>query len=226
MTEPNGVPEDCPLCFNTDVVEIDSRSRHPGAQYMYCNKCDLIYITSPGILSPEEERARYLTHENTLDNRGYVDLLTRFLDKAVSPFASGGRALEFGCGPGPVLGELLRRRGFEVDLYDPYFSPGLQRPKRGYDLLTSTEVVEHVVDAAGLWDTFDSLVREEGYLALTTRFHPGPRDFGDWWYHRDPTHVRFYSRDTLKWIAENHPWELVLLDERDTATLKRISRGT
>ena len=41
--------------------------------------------------------------------------------------------------------------------------------------------------------------------------------FGDWYYHRDPTHVAFYSRRTFRWIADwldltlEHPRQRVVL---------------
>ena len=31
-------------------------------------------------------------------------------------------------------------------------------------------------------------------------------DFPDWYYHRDPTHICFYSRHTMQWIAERFHW--------------------
>jgi len=212
--------ERCPLCRadNRDTLHASSPS---GGGYLRCNTCDLIYVTFDGILSPAEEQSRYLTHDNTHENAGYVDMLTRFIERAVTPHISTGKALEFGCGPGPVLADLLEARGFSVSLYDPYFAPDPGPLDCTYDIVTSTEVLEHVTDARSLWDRLRQLVKPGGYLAFTTRFHPGADAFAEWWYRRDPTHIRFYSRNTIRWAAAEYDWDLLLLDDRDTATLRR-----
>ena len=31
--------------------------------------------------------------------------------------------------------------------------------------------------------------------------------FPDWGYHRDPTHIAFYSKTTMGWIARRYGWE-------------------
>ena len=31
--------------------------------------------------------------------------------------------------------------------------------------------------------------------------------FPEWRYHRDPTHVAFYTRRTMRWIAARHGWQ-------------------
>ena len=43
-----------------------------------------------------------------------------FIHKSIFPYQERiNKALDFGCGPGPVLAELLKRRGLEVEIYDP-----------------------------------------------------------------------------------------------------------
>ena len=32
-------------------------------------------------------------------------------------------------------------------------------------------------------------------------------DFPSWYYHRDPTHVNFFSHATMRWIAALCGWE-------------------
>lgn len=65
------------------------------------------------------------------------------------------------------------------------------------------------------------MLPSDGLLAVMTRLHPGPRDFPEWWYHKDPTHVRFYSRKTFLFIEQNLGWEIAAMDERDTVALIR-----
>jgi len=210
----------CCLCMHTHTVPLQA-TQHPPLPYRHCPRCDLLFVTDTHILSPQDERGRYETHENTRENVGYVRMLRRFLDRAVLPFSPGSEVLEFGCGPGPVLADLLRDRGYRVTLYDPFFAANPEALDARYDLITATEVVEHVRDAAFLWRLLFRCTEPGGLVALTTRFHPGPDAFDTWWYRRDPTHVRFYSTDTLRWIANHLGWRLVFMDRRDTATLLR-----
>ncbi len=60
----------------------------------------------------DEERAEYDLHENSIEDMGYVNYLDNFLIKAVDPYINEGQALDFGCGPEPVLAELLKRGVF------------------------------------------------------------------------------------------------------------------
>ncbi len=212
----------CPLCLSqSDINAIDI----PPAEdrYFHCSRCDMIFAAADSIPGPREEKKRYLTHDNTHESEGYVRMLTRFMERAVLPFAAGNKILEFGCGPGPVLADLLRERGFHLALYDPYFAPRTEALRSTYDVITSTEVLEHIRDAAGAWRRFHRLLPPGGLLAVMTRFHPGPRDFPDWWYRKDSTHIRFYSRDTFLYIERHFGWEIAMMDERDTVALIRSS---
>ncbi|MFO8059329.1 MAG: class I SAM-dependent methyltransferase [Bacillota bacterium] len=148
-------------------------------------------------------------------------MLTDFLERAVLPFSDGGCALEFGCGPGPVLGDLLRGRGFTVDLYDPFFYPAEDYLDCSYDLVTSTEVFEHLSRPREVLCRLCRVIRPGGTLAIMTHLHPGRRRFADWWYHRDPTHVTFYSRETLNWICKQWPLTLLYTDSFKLATFRR-----
>lgn len=210
----------CPLCCFDSGTRLTTKPA-PGGSYLHCPRCDLIYATPAGILPPDQERERYLLHNNTPENRGYVEFLTGFLEEAVLPFSSGGRALEFGSGPGPVLAGLLEDRGFRVSVYDPFFYPRESLLEERYHLITATEVMEHVSRARQTWRLLEELLLPGGVLAVMTHFHPGPQAFAQWWYHRDPTHIRFYSSRTLEWICHHMNLEILREDGFRTVTLKK-----
>ncbi len=213
----------CPLCRCTS----SSLGRAPdtGTPYQHCPHCDLIFAEKSAIPSPQQERARYLEHDNTLDNDGYVNMLQGFLQEAVLPHlkGQGGRALDFGCGPGPVLGFLMEREDFTVDLYDPYFFPDDAYVQCEYDVITATEVLEHLRDPRGVLQELVPLLAPGGILAIMTHLHPGAEEFLPWWYHRDPTHIVFYSERTFQWLQQHLGVRLIYSDGEKTLTFRRVT---
>ncbi len=94
----------------------------PAEKYYYCPHCELIFIKEDYIPSPQEEKKRYEEHNNTPENRGYVQMFENFMGKVINPYQDDiETVLDFGCGPEPVLARILGKRGFTVDIYDPCF---------------------------------------------------------------------------------------------------------
>ena len=70
-------------------------------------------------------------------------------------------------------------------------------------------MLEHVHDPAQLLDRFVTLVRPGGVIGIMTGLiDDAGCPFEDWWYRRDPTHVCFYSRATMEWIARGRQWDV------------------
>ncbi len=207
----------CPLCRKKRVKEIKIGQE----LYRFCFFCELIYSDPENHISPQEEKARYLEHDNNLANEGYVNMFKDFIKRGVKPFIKGvGQAIDYGCGPEPVLGELLKREGFKVHLFDPIFFPADISNWRA-DLITCTEVLEHMARPREFWENIGFNLRPGGVLVLMTHFHPGPEGFPEWWYHRDPTHITFYNPHTLNWIEEEFPLQLIFQDAQKLAVFKK-----
>ncbi len=208
-------------CFLCGWGKREEKSLSQGI-YRFCPNCELISLDPRNLISLREEKERYLEHDNTLENEGYVKMFNDFISRAVNPFVgSPGQVLDYGCGPEPVLGELLLRMGFQVEVFDPFFYPQKKLEKESFDLITCTEVLEHISKAADFWGMVFSLLRPGGLLAIMTHFHPDWEEFPGWWYHRDPTHITFYNRRTLDWITENMPFELLYQDNHKMASLRK-----
>lgn len=206
----------CPLCLHEKTVPIETLDKKI---YYNCSLCDLIFLDPAYFLPPGQEKNRYQQHNNTLENKGYVEMLEGFLSKVLPYVDSSIRALDFGSGPGPVLKMLLERKGIPADIYDPYFAPG--KIKKKYHLITCTEVLEHIHKARATWKKLTHLLLDGGYLAIMTQFHNGLANFPDWWYRRDPTHITFYSLKTLSWIHKNLSLNLVYNDKVKVAVLQK-----
>lgn len=195
----------CPLCsaLATDSLECDG-----GRHYFVCAACALIHLHPDQRLSATAERTRYELHENDPGDREYVAFLKRLAEPVMERLRPGARGLDFGCGPAPVLSEILTAAGFPCAAYDPFFGPDETLLDEQYDFVACSEVVEHAHDPARMFTTLQRMLAPGGILGVMTQFHPGEGDaFMDWWYHRDPTHVCFYNEATMRWIGERYSWQ-------------------
>jgi 2-polyprenyl-3-methyl-5-hydroxy-6-metoxy-1,4-benzoquinol methylase len=187
------------------------------------------------ILTPDQELNRYLKHTNSLDNTGYVDMLNAFIDKSITPFRQNIKTiLDFGSGPEPVLAQLLREMGFKVDIYDIFFAPEEEYLDRTYDLITCTEVLEHLKDPLKALGILRNLLNPGGIIAIMTLFHPvydlSPtpdqlpceKIFKDWWYRRDPTHISFFRPETFYHIAKSLDLTILTMDQKNTVSFQNI----
>ena len=114
--------------------------------------------------------------------------------------------LDYGCGPGPALAAMLEEAGLEMALYDPFFEADRAVLGRDYDVITMSEVAEHLFDPAAEFQRLDRLLKPGGWLGVMTCFQTDDERFANWHYRRDPTHVVFYRPLTLQVIAEQRGW--------------------
>ena len=201
----------CKICSSEELEKIRLDEK-----YYFCNNCEVIFIDQQEVVDPAEEKSRYEGHDNSHQNEGYVNMFKDFIDEVIEPHLNLTKemsVLEFGCGPGPVLADLLEEKSLEVDRYDPYFFPEKIFAGQNYDLITSTEVFEHFLDPVKEMELLTSHLKDGGYLAVMTSFHPGPDEFEDWWYKWDPTHITFYNQKTFQKLASDFNLEIVYTDQ-------------
>lgn len=171
----------------------------------------------------ENERKQYEQHNNSIENEGYVAMFTNFLDFIQTHSKEKPQsALDFGSGPGPVLAKLLEHQGIQTQIYDPNFAPNKDVLDEKYDLITSTEVIEHLEDPLKTLKELLQSLKVGGYLGIMTQFHPNEKEkFLSWWYPRDPTHICFYTPRTLKQLAKHLDLELVAFDQKSQALFRK-----
>lgn len=192
--------------------------------YYHCSTCDLIALDEGYILGPRDEQKRYQLHQNTIENEGYVNTFTTFIEKSwIDRLQGVKRALDYGCGPEPVLQVLLSRMGIPTDIYDPYFFPEQDFLQHRYDLITCTEVLEHCKSPLAVLRQLESLLAEGGVLAVTTLFHTTTDNFSKWWYRRDPTHICFYSPRTFAWLESNFSLKVEFTDKHGICVLRKCT---
>ncbi|WP_349743250.1 class I SAM-dependent methyltransferase [Roseateles cavernae] len=195
----------CPLCGGLDLLTLPAvRER----AYRQCPRCRLSFMQPADRPSPSAEKQAYDRHRNEPGDSHY----RAFLDRLALPLAErlrpGDEGLDYGCGPGPALAAMLSERGFPTAAYDPIYASNTELLQRRYDFITCTEVAEHFHDPAAEFARLDALLRPGGWLGLMTQWRQPERDFAAWRYVHDPTHVCFYERATLDWIARRWGWAL------------------
>ena len=172
--------------------------------YHRCYECGFVSLDDKFMVDETCEKKQYEYHNNSFESLGYVEMFEKFIVKAVEPYISEIKtALDFGCGPGPVLAELLRRKGVEVDEYDYYFSPQKVYEGKKYDLITSTEVFEHLKEPIKTLELLVQSLHKNAYIVLMTQFPPSDdKLFLAWWYRRDVTHISFFTPRSFEIMAE------------------------
>ncbi len=213
---------ECRLCGGSTYDLADGAL---GVVYDVCRRCGFTYKQPAFHPTQAKAKAIYDQHQNTLDNPGYVAMFETFLEQSVRPFNPGRAALDFGSGPGPVLYELLRREGFTADHYDPHYRGEEEPLNRRYDLITATEVFEHLVDPKRTLKLLVSLLKEGGLLAIMTSLRPTEDEtFLSWWYRRDPTHLSFFTEDALDALIRGEPLRFIHSCERKQFTFRKDRR--
>lgn len=206
----------CPLCRAADSSFAFSVG---GRSFFECSSCDLLFVGCEHFLDATEERRRYDNHQNLETDGGYVTHLSRLMDVVLPELPAGARGLDFGCGPSPVMARLFEKRGFSMCNYDRVYHPKVPASFGPFDFITCCEVVEHFQRPGDDFALLRSLLKPGGCLGLMTNFREGERRASSWWYLRDPTHVCFYSRRTLEWMAVRYGLELKSM-EKDVAVYR------
>ena len=190
----------CKICNSPTEELLDKQMK---VTYDVCQKCDFISKQEAYHLSEEDEHGRYSLHNNFPDNEGYVNIFNNMIDIHVRTLKNVKKVLDFGCGPYPTLKILLERLDYKVSIYDPYFEKDLAYRNQKYDLITTTEVIEHMVDPIKELSHMLSLLDDKGYLLIMTLFREMDQErFLTWWYRRDRTHISFFNETTFKFIQD------------------------
>jgi 2-polyprenyl-3-methyl-5-hydroxy-6-metoxy-1,4-benzoquinol methylase len=191
----------CPLCAREGADSFHSDAARP---YLHCSECSLVFVPVRWHVSAEAAKKRYDLHQNDPHDAGYRRFLGRLVDPMVARLPAGAHGLDVGCGPVPVLSLLFAEKGFRVDNYDLFYADDRNLLKVTYDFVACTETVEHFTQPAADWDRLIRLVKPGGLLGVMTERLEQGMDFGRWHYTNDITHIGFYSKRTLKWIADRY----------------------
>ena len=172
-------------------------------EYHCCNVCSLLFVPTEFHVSPESEKERYEEHNNDPNDIRYRQFLERIAPPIRARFKVGKKGLDFGCGPTPLLAEILREDGFEMEVYDPFYAPDKSILEGKFDFVVSTEVFEHLKNPLREFKRLFRMLNDGGVLAIMTRLYNDSTDFKTWHYKNDRTHICFYSIETFDWLSKH-----------------------
>lgn len=200
----------CPLCNNTSDIFYKYKNR----LYLQCSNCKGIFVDSNLILSNEDEKLRYESHNNDIEDIRFQKFVSPITTSIVSNFTPNDKGLDFGAGTGPVISKILTDNKFNIQLYDPFFHnfPNLLVEK--YNYIACCEVIEHFNNPDKEFRLLKSLLLSKGKLFCMTDIYSKSIDFHTWYYKNDSTHVFIYQKETMYWIKEKYGFLDVKIDGR------------
>jgi len=203
----------CSLC--------DSVLKHKKDSYYYdCDVCKAIVKDNRYYLTADEEKARYETHNNDVNDVRYQNFTLPITNCVIENFLPKHKGLDFGSGTGPVISSMLLKKGYDIIQYDPFFAPDQNVLNTMFDYIVSCEVFEHFHKVKMEIERLTSILKTNGMLLIMTLLYNDQIDFNMWYYKKDPTHVFIYRKETIEYIANEMNLEIVVLTNRFIALRK------
>jgi len=171
----------CPLCAAHGKPYHQDKNR----TYFQCPTCRLVFVPPELFVSAQKEKTIYELHQNSPDDMGYREFLSRLCLPMVDRLSDGAHGLDFGCGPGPTLSAMFVERGYPMALYDKFYATDKTVLKVSYDFITATEVVEHLQNPKHTLDVIWRCVNPGGYLGIMTKLVIDAAAFAGWHYKND-----------------------------------------
>lgn len=201
----------CPLCKTTNSSKF---YKEKFREYLRCLSCDFIFVPKMYHLSDAEEKSRYDTHNNDPNDHRYRHFLSQLLVPLLERIQQKSNGLDFGSGPGPTLSLMLEECGHSVDLYDKFYANDISVFEKKYDFITATEVVEHLSEPMAEISRLIEMLNNQGHLAVMTQILTPQIDFSSWYYKNDPSHIGFFTKKSLSFLARNLNIEVYFISER------------
>jgi len=196
-----GMRMNCGLCESSNKRTYYECS-HRGI-YWECERCGYIWLDPSARLDADKEKKRYLLHQNSLQEEGYLAHLRQLADPVFDLLSSEElRGLDFGCGPVEGMKHLGTPRGLEIDSYDPFFFPRKWEDQLSlYDFLLCCEAIEHFYHPAQELELVQRVSKKGSLWGFKSSLVPSKNEFAKWYYRSDSSHVGFFSPKSVEWIA-------------------------
>lgn len=195
----------CTVCKN-DKIEFFLKLKDK--IYWRCRICEATMLDNRNFISTNQEKYHYLKHNNVINDTRYRNFLYILFDTIKYKISVNDIGLDYGCGYAPALADIFRKKGFNVELYDPFFFKNKTIFYRKFKFIVCSEVVEHFFKPFEEFNKIDGLLAKNSWFTVMTSFMTCDNLFKNWYYRRDPTHVVFYKKNTFKFIANQRNWKV------------------
>jgi len=197
----------CTLCTTSLIEKLDE-------EFYDCPVCRGLVKDVSLYPDEEEEKLRYLTHKNDINDLRYQKFTSPITNYIRTQYSNDHEGLDFGCGTGPVITKVLNESGYKVYQYDPYFANYPQHLEKSFDYIAACEVVEHFYNPGKEFRKLSSILNPGGSLAIMTLLYPDHPDFITWYYRKDPTHVFIYRKETFEYICSKFGFSDCFIENR------------
>lgn len=215
----NSVSRACPAC---QAIDYSQRGTKSGFEILACRRCKTLFTAQ---LPDAEKRQDYDSYYSET-NLTVPDFINQRLDEILSGFSvyrQNGRLLDVGFGAGTLL-EAAERAGWKpygVDVSESasaharslgfeVFCGTLQAanyPDNHFDVITASEVLEHVPDSEGVLREIARVLRPGGLLWMTTPHARGVSSYLlglNWSIVSPPEHLQLFSVPALKKMLDQN----------------------
>lgn len=100
----------CPLCNGSARFFATTQMR----TYHKCETCLGVFLDRAQLADAQEEKARYLEHNNEVDDPRYQDFVRPIVSSILADFGRNHKGLDFGAGTGPVITKMLSDAAYDV----------------------------------------------------------------------------------------------------------------
>ncbi|WP_040472542.1 methyltransferase domain-containing protein [Aquimarina agarivorans] len=190
----------CSLCKSANTHLFYSSKKR---SYSQCETCGVIFLHPEFYLNTTAEKERYDKHSDDIEDEGYQNFVTPLINAVVKNYSVKSHGLDYGCGKTAIVQYLLQKKGYQVAGFDPIYAPSTEVFSNTYDFITCCEVAEHFYFPLQEFKRLHQLLLPGGTLLLKTYLYDHTINFSNWWYKNDPTHVIFYTHESLTFIKEH-----------------------
>lgn len=216
MSGPNNTT--CAICGSLTRVIGSKR----GVRALRCPSCGFVAKDMKNLPS-DYWKTWKLASKESFDFRNKGDIFEFRLRTLISYFGDGlKKILDFGCGSGEFV-HFLRKKGYDAYGCDTgaktpdedFFFKGdiKDLPARDFDVITSIETFEHLIDPCSVMKELSARLRKGGILYLQTHYSHIATVFG-WRYFNFAGHISFYPPGAMKTLMENSSIELIYYDKK------------
>jgi len=164
----------CPLCRSVLFLKMDDA-------YYVCDVCKGIALDSKLYLDNTSEKMRYQKHNNGAIDAGYRQFTSPIWQYILDNFQNKNVGLDYGCGNDSIISDILKKNGFQIVSYDPFFFANTEVLKAKFNFIVACEVIEHFQNPAEEFRRLRNMLLPGGELLCMTHIYNPTIDFSQWY---------------------------------------------